>query len=392
MRRRFAFTLGALALGWMAGSATAADPKPMPEQITVSPAPSATSTTSGQVMYEGSAPMVGGYGEGDNGEGKGHLTAGAGIYVLKPYPAKDTAFVSKSLTTGGTSGAGSFSSETTDFDHKFEVSPLVWLGYISDSGMGARIRWWHFDTKSTLDDSGPGLTNNSDGSVTRDWTASAEPFGHSGIASDPFSTKDNDSLTFEREIRLNVIDLEGIHEFKWGCMTGLVTSGIRFAQLRQTYDASRQGKTDPNGFDSTGLPVIDEDSISASHRFNGVGPTFSLEIRRPLGDSGLALYSNMRTSILFGKNKFQTDKDHQFQCCPDETLEQFTVSHTEEHDQVIPVLELELGAEWSKCMGSFTPFVRVAGVAQSWIDAGSATSDTGNLGFSGFTVQAGINY
>ena len=39
MRRRFTFTLGALALGWMAGSANAADPKPMPKFPMTPPLP-----------------------------------------------------------------------------------------------------------------------------------------------------------------------------------------------------------------------------------------------------------------------------------------------------------------------------------------------------------------
>ena len=68
----------------------------------------------------------------------------------------------------------------------------------------------------------------------------------------------------------------------------------------------------PSRVSHSAFPVVDEDSLSASHRFNGVGPTFSLEIRRPLGDTGLALYSNARTSILFGKEKTTTLKHEQF--------------------------------------------------------------------------------
>jgi hypothetical protein len=405
------------------GSATAADPKPMPEQITVAP------TTSGPMVVEGSAPVMGGYhdGEDNNSEGHGHLMGGAGILVLKPYPKSDTAITTTATRivppTFSAPGSQSVTTTTTDFDHSYQVTPLIWLGYVNCDGFGGRVRWWHFDEKNTVSVINPNTpVIGADGTVTTSVFATANPFGTPGIVSPNLGTNGAqigdpddvvngtvpDRLTASEEIRLNVWDVEALHEFKWGCMTGLVSGGVRFAQLEQHFNASRVGFTGVvNTIDSAGEPVdpeqifLNRDDLAVNHTFDGAGPTFSLEVRRPFGDSGLSLYGNARTSILFGKDKITTYKREQYvqnspDIPPDDGSELITKNNTTltsaHHDQVIPVVELELGAEWSKCMGNVTPFVRAATVAQSWIDAGGPTTDTGNFGLFGFTVQAGINY
>ncbi|MBV9122702.1 MAG: hypothetical protein JO112_05050, partial [Planctomycetes bacterium] len=90
----------------------------------------------------------------DPGEGS-HFTAGGGVFLLRAFPGNDTAFNSfastqtNSFFTGSSSTTSSVST-VTEFHHGFEVAPLVWLGYVSDSGLGGRVRWWRFAEDTSL--------------------------------------------------------------------------------------------------------------------------------------------------------------------------------------------------------------------------------------------------
>ena len=77
-----------------------------------------------------------------------------------------------------------------------------------------------------------------------------------------------------------------------------------------------------------------------------------------------------RGSILFGHRK-----DH-----ADFTLFSFRTGEVDlfntfdnNHDEVLPVGEVELGTEWSTSYNGVQPFVQVGFVSQTWFNAGSAT-------------------
>jgi hypothetical protein len=53
---------------------------------------------------------------------------------------------------------------------------------------------------------------------------------------------------------------------------------------------------------------------------------------------------------------------------------------------------MEIGAEWSRCMGGITPFVRASVVGQTWLEVGTATDVDGALSFIGLSLTAGVNF
>jgi hypothetical protein len=433
MQSRFAIALGALSLGWLTGSALAAEPAPLPSTpqavaldkpaaappAPAAPAPAAPAPiTAAPVVLQ---PADAGCCDHECGHGS-HLVGGAGFYVMKAFPGDDTALVTTTTTTTLNVLTGAFTSVSpgaiTDFSHQYEVAPIVWLGYVSDSGLGMRVRWWHYDESNSLLAVNPQISGTPppvvNGVITTTSTAisSASPLGLSFTSPNLlFGTNPllngPDQILAANKIRLNVWDFEATQDFKSGCWSLAVSAGVRYAMLSQSYTATRQGFTgllspaspltdDVNADDTV---VADTNSLIANHTINGVGPTASLDIRRPIGGRGLALYGTARGSILFGRNKQSAILlSHQQLGELDPTEADDTppistgASLAANHDQVMPVAEVEAGAEWSRQMGRIVPFVRVGIVAQTWFDAGSATSLNGDLGFFGMTFGAGLSF
>jgi hypothetical protein len=118
----------------------------------------------------------------------------------------------------------------------------------------------------------------------------------------------------------------------------------------------------------------------------------TIEARRLLGDTGLALYGTTQASALFGRSKVQASSSlietgvdmglPVSQSCSDS-------ASTGPRFCVMPVLELEVGAEYTHNWNGLTSFVRAGLVGQVWFGAGTATTDGGNLGFLGLSLLAG---
>lgn len=103
-------------------------------------------------------------------------------------------------------------------------------------------------------------------------------------------------------------------------------------------------------------------------RFEGVGPTFSIEADRRVGCRGLHLIGNFRGSMLFG--------DVDFFEAPME-------------DELMTVLDNQLGIGWERSMGRATLDIRAVWESQFWLNNAFADTFFGlgsNVGFTGPTV------
>src|SRR5262249_7496006 len=153
------------------------------------------------------------------------------------------------------------------------------------------------------------------------------------------NSRGNDVLTVSSKVELDVWDLEALGELKTGCWLLTVAGGIRHADLVEFYDAVKRNTADTAG--------VDVRTLQSSHRFTGTGPTTPLEARRLFGDSGLALYSNLRASVLFGTRRqvaFATVSEviPEFKAGPD-------LGHSSlQKEDVLPVTEAEVGIAWCK--------------------------------------------
>ena len=81
---------------------------------------------------------------------------------------------------------------------------------------------------------------------------------------------------------LSVYDLEATRVFTLDRWSFLAAGGLRYAHLNQNFSVSLA---------DAGVNVGTE---TASHNFNGFGPTLALEARRQLGDTDFGLYGTAR--------------------------------------------------------------------------------------------------
>jgi hypothetical protein len=257
--------------------------------------------------------------------------------------------------------------------------------------LGVRARWWLFNQESA--------TSAVSDSNTR--IISAAPAGLS-IESPQTTTSGliqilnfgNTPMFVNSTLRLEVWDFEATGEAEVGRWALLFSGGFRYAHLSQNYNAfqiSRRGFNPLGGLFIPSFNFQQTDLLSSGHNFNGAGPTVGLEAKRPLGNSGLALFANLRGAMLFGRSKLEVD---QSTSTPGFVLGVPGVIATAAsvRDTVLPVAELEMGAEFSRTWGAVRPFIRTGLLAQTWFDAGSASRMDGNLGFLGLSVTAGLNY
>jgi hypothetical protein len=344
----------------------------------------------------------------------GHFEAGGGFYFLKPYFNGNAAFTIKSTTSNpgpvnlggpmlsttnpGLSTSQSSSSEQ-DFDYDASFSPLLWLAYTGENGLGARARWWHFDQGASL------TVSNSDPTGATEIT-SAGPRGLSltspGRLLKTFGLG-TDRLAFDTDLKIDSWDFEVTQAVAAGKWALAFSGGVRYAHLAQDYHAFRFNSGSNTDFNFS----QDSTVLISGFNFNGAGPTLCLEGRRPLGETGLAFYASGRGSLLFGRCNQQVDKLTVF---AGNTLggpanspalggpfnSQTSVDSAASQDRVLPVVELEVGGEYApQLFGPATrvqPFVRAGLIGQSWFGGGNASGPGSNLGFLGLSVTAGVEF
>ena len=59
---------------------------------------------------------------------------------------------------------------------------------------------------------------------------------------------------------------------------------------------------------------------------------------------------------------------------------------------ILPVLEIELGAEYGRAVGNFRLFGQAGLVGQAWFGEGGSYDSFHNMGFVGFFLRAGVGY
>ncbi|MFO0843410.1 MAG: Lpg1974 family pore-forming outer membrane protein [Gemmataceae bacterium] len=290
------------------------------------------------------------------------LIGGAALLLVKPYFENNPAYF-----VNDRQGKQVHTSEHVDIRHNLQATPQVWLGYICESGVGARARYWYLrsDTSQTLED------------PTR--VVTAHPAGLSLI-------QDHASqLIVDSKLRLHVLDLEGLQAFRGDSWDVLLSAGVRLARISQSYDAFA---TAADGF---GI------SLLSRHTFEGAGPVIAGEARRMIGDTGLALYGNARGSLLFGT----ANQSAAIPVAND-------VGSDRRHRGLLTG-EVELGLEYGCNLGGTWLFGQVGLVGQNWFGAGSASRSTilvvpggdftgggysmdSDIAFLGVSFRLGVNY
>jgi hypothetical protein len=285
-------------------------------------------------------------------DGRFGLVGGAGIYWMQPYFTNNPAFTVTQVTSTGPSGTPRAVTSRANLGNHMEVAPMLWLGYVSDSGLGGRVRWWHFRHGT---DQGVAVGPGAPGTLT--FISSAAPMGFTAFADNNGQTA---ALAVTSKLELQVWDAEATTSVQSGKWDLLLAGGVRYAHIAQNYNAFVSG-------DSGGTAGPITATVLSGHSFDGIGPVVALEARRALCDCGLSLYGSARGAILFGSAR-QTAFDAFVSGDGS-----FIDDATERRNPVVPVGELELGLEYGRCIGSSRVFSQVALVGQQWWGIGSAS-------------------
>lgn len=318
------------------------------------------------------------------------LVGGAGVLYVQPHWEGNPAFFRTALT-GGLGAGARVAARQEDFGNDYEASPFAWVGIVNEDGAGVRVRYWQFDDGASASESNlPGVVNLLGATIF-----TANPLGV-GFNSVPNLALGVPQLAFESDLQVTVWDLEVSQTAAMGNWSLTLAGGARYAHMSQSYNA-------------TEFVAGAVQALRSGHHFDGVGPTAAVEVGYGLG-GGVSLYSNLRGSVLFG-NGAQAANYASFAGA---TLIGSTDAAAS-HDDILPILEAEVGAEWSTALGGNRLFVQAGLVGQAWLGAGNAARSQGanfpligqqpfvpfllggapddvNLGFFGIKLAAGISF
>jgi hypothetical protein len=393
MRKGFAIGSIALALGCgVAGAQTTYSPAAAAGPA----APAAALPSASAPVYSAPADHGASWGHDvDGSSGGGHLDAGLELLVIRPYWDSNPAATASTFTTTTTAP---FSSTTTteqvNFDYPYTANPRLWLGYVTDSGLGVRVTWFEFEQSSRTAvlglPSAPAANSSSTvtapnfGGTLGGLTSSASVTNFGGVVSGVPAAEAVGS-----NLRLQSWDFEATGSYRSGCFSAEGSAGVRYAHLSQNFAALGISN------DVGGVVGSSTTSLALSgHNFNGAGPTLAVTLSQHLGDSGLGFYGMGRGAVLFGnKHGTAVSSSVTTDATGAVTTGPFNSQFHNDSLGTIGVGEAEIGLEFSRKMGEGASlFVRAGIDGQIWIGAGNATSETGNLGLFGYTFTVGVNY
>lgn len=283
------------------------------------------------------------------------LYAGGAVVWVKPHFQQNVGLGETLLPVANVAIA-----TQVPFDYDYDPSSRVWLGYVNEEGLGVRGSWWQYDHAApqvSAIDSGPlsGL-----GAFT------ADVFGATGLT----TLTQGDAVLANHSLQLDVYDLEATKRIFAGKTALTFSGGARYVSLRQRYTASFLA------LNQALIGLVENDLA-----FDGIGPTVGLELVRPLGFSGFALYGATRGSILFGSYT------QEFGTATAATFE----SLRRREEQAMGIFEAQIGAEYAYIMGNGARlFARGVVEAQYWTATGSASSNYTDMGLIGFGGYFGI--
>ena len=286
--------------------------------------------------------------------------AGLELLFLKPHFDNGTAFLSSQ--NGGVAERSNAVSH--EFDYDYELAPRIYLGYTTDCGLGFRTRYFQFDHESST----PSVTVPAAGDIE---TPAIQPY----LGSGEHFFMDNGAATTYRagsSLELQTWDLEATSQLTFCRSLVTVGCGMRYLLIEQRY---RVDAIHNNGHI--------QESLFNEHDFEGIGPTFAVELLRPFSCcSCLSMYCNVRGSALYGESNQEFRK-----------VDGATGATTETYvrggsDNSIYVGEIAMGLQYDHC--NF--FGRAGFEGQYWHSAGGPTTTDTDIGLFGLVLTLGLNY
>jgi hypothetical protein len=278
---------------------------------------------------------------------RGKLYAGYEFLFAKPHLKESFEATSMNLTTGVLT--------LTPFSYDYDLTPRVWFGFESASGLGARARYWRYDGHSNP------ATLVSDATHVVSVQSMTVIFPGTLTSSGPGQV-----LQTVMGMDAQTLDVEGTQTFQLGRVEGVASLGLRYAKFEQDFTAILTDGGTPIG------------QLTWLRRFEGLGISAGANFRRPIGNRGFSFVGHGQGSLMFGtKDLERTD----YASTP-------PIVSLDSADEVVGAFELGLGIEWSRKLAIGDLFVRGSYEAQLWTEAGAPTLTF--LGFEGFGLALGF--
>lgn len=317
-----------------------------------------------------------------------------GFYVLRPqWSGGNPAFTTTTTTTLVEPGSPTIEeqltiAEQTDFDHDASFAPLVSIGYAGRNGLGLRVRWWTLEADDSVAGSGPNgvLMQSLRETVTAGYLVPSllgTTSGFQAVANHVANQGDILEVEgrFRNQLDLDVIDAEGLWNTTIGRSSLLASAGVRYAQLGQSFDGDLGLATDAAEATAT---------LRSHQTFKGAGPTVALQAHRLIGQTNLSVYGLSRGSLLFGESRQRATTSFQdsFRVDTDLVLRTIASSKSLNSDSLRPVLEFEVGANWTRSLAAFDLFAESGLVGMAWFNAGNAANSEALVGSGLGTVDS----
>jgi len=123
-------------------------------------------------------------------------------------------------------------------------------------------------------------------------------------------------------------------------------------------------------------------TLDGQRRFEGIGPSFSMEYYRPIGHTHIAAIGGVRAAVLFGADEWTVAQDQ-------------VRLYQNNSNRVLTSLAVRVGTEWSKglgCNSASRLFIRTTIEGQNWLNAGTFGSNDSDFGFVSGNLAIGLAY
>ncbi len=306
----------------------------------------------------------------------GGIIAGGEFLLLKPHFGDNSVFNVLQADTGFTT------IEDAGFNFDYQPAFRTYLGYVSAEGTGIVATYFHFHQSANplaFAGQGPGTDL-----ATFNYNVFDTPLGP-GMNRSGLVQFDGEALDARYSLKVQTLDLEGLQELEVQNTTLTFTGGLRYMRLEHL--ASVAGAAFP---DPVGSAAIGPLGFNADNTFEGLGPTVAIASRTPLFGSSLALTSMLRGSAVYG-----SQRERYFLNATDAGAQNVEF-RSKDHD-LVGVIELRLGAEYSRPVGAYRLFGRLGAEGQYYAGGGSPLTNgevrdaaSGNFGMVGYSFGAGI--
>jgi hypothetical protein len=279
------------------------------------------------------------------------FSAGASVFFAKPHMKESFQANILDVTTG--------TSQLVPLDYDHQASPQLWIAYQGNNDLGLRLSYWQFDHQANQ--------------FSQAATATQFPGANATTVIFPATISTaapGEVLRVDNSLKVQTIDLEGTVPIHLGSMQVLGTAGIRYASMRQSFNASASG-------------VFPTRTLSSIRRFEGTGLTVGLQAQKPISSS-FSFIGDVQGSLLFGKKTLARSAvgDITPNSPPPNVL-------LDNADEVSGIFELGLGIQWKTPVTDYADFILQGKYETSlWTAAGYPTLTF--LGFDGFAATAGL--